>query len=165
MPHGRVTNYDQCVQAGYPIGRLGNQERCWTPNLEDVFVKGLKPTIQQGVYGTLVLRTGNCMPRGSHIPNNDPCQYKPVDRHLYVFAYVSESPLLGLSGQPKELVLKAYKPIKSAETNNAVYEIALPAGSYLVFADEEGELWRTGFALVEPGERTEEQLMINKAFD
>jgi len=162
---GHIANYDQCVRAGYPTGRLGTQERCWTPNLAEIFVKGLEPTIQQGVYGTIVLRTGNCMPSGGYVPFREPCQYKPISARLYVVTYNGTYPIPIVTNEPPERVFKVHKPLKTAQADNGIYEISLPAGSYLILAEYEGGLWSTGFATVEANRRRETQLMINKAAD
>lgn len=160
----RVRNYDECVRAGLHTGKLGTQERCWTPDLRDAFVKGLKPTIQQGAYGTVILRTGNCMPRtvGS-AESSDPCRYRPVDRRLYIFDYADEPRLRRLTD--KELILKFYRPIKFIDTNSAFYQVELPAGRYTLMAEDEGKLYPGGLIILEPGERKETHLIINKASD
>jgi len=57
----RVKNYDECIRAGYPTANPYQltQEQCWTTNY-GFFFKGLKPTIKQGVYGRVILNTGDC---------------------------------------------------------------------------------------------------------
>ncbi len=145
---GHIANYDQCVRAGYPTGRLGTQERCWTPNLAEIFVKGLEPTIQQGVYGTIVLRTGDCMPRGVDSPSDPPCQYRPISARLYVVTYNGKYPIPVVTNEPPERVFKVHKPLKIAQADNGIYEISLPEGSYLILAEYEGRLWSTGIAFV-----------------
>jgi hypothetical protein len=155
---------NECVHAGFPTGGLGTQERCWTPDLRDAFVKGLKPTIQQGAYGTVILRTGNCMPRivGS-AESSDPCRYRPVDRRIYIFDYADELPLRRPTD--KELILKSYQPIKFIDTNSAFYQVELPVGRYTLMAKDEGTLYPGGLVIFEPGKRKETQLIINRASD
>jgi hypothetical protein len=134
-----VQNYEECVKAGYPTGRSAGQERCWLPTTFRIFVKDLKPTIRQGIYGTITLRTGNCMPRlrfgdeRDKIPPTDPCAWSIVDRQVNIMQPI-EAPNSRGPYPPRDLV-----PLKVTQSFNGFYEIALPAGKYSVFVEDNGK--------------------------
>ena len=58
-----IRNYEECVKAGHSTGKTAGQDVCLSPKDYRTFVKGLKPTIPEGIYGTVMLRTGNCQLR------------------------------------------------------------------------------------------------------
>ena len=135
-----VRNYDECVKAGYPTGKAAGQERCWTPTSFRIFVKGLKPTIHQGLYGSITLRSGNCMPgmifgdERDKIPPPNPCTLMTVDRTVYIMEpiearYKWHGPYLSAD----------LPPFKITKSINSIYEIELPVGRYELCVEDNGK--------------------------
>lgn len=168
----RVRNYDECIRAGYSTGKdeVG-REVCAEPLHYTRFFKGLKPTIRQGVYGTVTLRTGNCMPTTvrpglggmlAMLFTRNTCHYERVNRsRIYVFANMP----IPDGRIAAEVFLKSHQPVASVDMKNGFYEVQLAAGEYLFGTEDDGQLYPQWPITVEPGELTEVQLTVNKATD
>jgi hypothetical protein len=171
-----VRNYEECVKAGYPTGTAAFQERCWTPWDFRTFVKGLKPTIRQGIYGTITLRTGDCMPLsvkegkdGRLIvpPRKNPCTVTVVDRDVYIFPVLRSHYKWG-SYLPTDIA-----PLRTVTSKNGFFEVELPPGSYSVLVESRGRKycrWSNANheacpATIKMGELWEHQIVINQATD
>jgi len=166
----RVRNYDECIRAGYSTGKDNvGREQCMEPLHYTQFFKGLKPTIRQGVYGTVTLRTGNCMPTTvrpglggmlSMLFTRNSCHYERVNRsRIYVFANIP----FPAGRIATEVFLKSHHPVAFVDMKNGFYEVPLAAGEYLFGTDDDGQLYPTWPINVEAGELTEIQLTVNKA--
>ena len=169
----QIRNYDECIRAGYSTGKdeVG-REVCAEPLHYTRFFKGLKPTIRQGVYGTVTLRTGNCMPTTVRpglgdilsmlFTGRSSCHYEVVNRsRIYVFAN-SPFPAGRIA---TEVFLKSHHPVAFVDMKNGFYEVPLAAGEYLFGTEDDGKLHPVWPIIVEPGELTEMQLTVNKATD
>lgn len=170
----RVRNYEECVKAGYLTGTAAGQERCWTPREFRIFVKGLKPTIRQGIYGTITLRTGNCMPfirelgqDGNFVrPRSNPCHLAVVDREVYIFPLLGSRYKWGQPFLPTDMALSWV-----TRSKNGFYEIELPAGSYSVLVEHDGKKYCARAnkndeacpVTVELGVIWEHQILVNRA--
>jgi hypothetical protein len=141
-PDITVRNYEECVKAGYPTGKAAGQERCWTPREFRTFVKGLKPSIRQGIYGTITLRSGNCMPMSSKrrkdgkldIPQRpNPCRVDVIDSTVYIYPLHKKNLLKPVPYPPPDLT-----PVAVGRSTDGFYEIMLPTGSYSVLVEDRG---------------------------
>ena len=170
-----VNNYEECVKAGYPTGTAAGQERCWTPKGFRIFVKGLNPTIRQGLYGTITLITGNCMPsmvdvdrQGNIIvsPGPNPCRLTVIDREIYIMEPIEGSHRWGGPYLPVDS-----SAVKSTKSTNGIYEVELPAGTYSVFVEDNGKKYcnRSGMKgeacqiTIRDGQRWEYNIEIDHA--
>jgi hypothetical protein len=75
------------------------------------------------------------------------------------------SPILRASGELTENVLNTYPLIASTEMRNTFYEVELPPGQFLIFAEDQSTLWGAGFVTVEQDYPKEKHLMVNWAAD
>ena len=167
----RVRNYEECKRAGFWTGKdeVGREQCVAEQPHYTRFVKGLKPTIRQGIYGTVTRVTGNCMPttyspglRGvlSMLFTRNSCHYEVVSRsRIYIFA---DTPFP--DGKiATDIFLKSHHPIAVLDMKNGFYEVQLAAGQYLFQTEDDGRLYPRWPTIVEPGELTEVQLTIDKA--
>ena len=135
-----VRNYDECVKAGYPMGKDAGQEQCWIPNGFRIFVKGLKPSIHQGIYGTVRLRSGNCMPgirfgdERDRIPRPNPCTVVTVDRILYIM-----EPIEARDRYDGHYLSPDLPPLKIAKSVNGIFEIDLQIGRYQLCVEDKSK--------------------------
>ncbi len=77
--------------------------------------KDVNPTIEQGIYGTVRLATGNCMPGVTRFGNCAKVKY--VSRDIYIEQ---------INGTLKQ---------KIKSSRGGVFELELPAGNYVVLVD------------------------------
>lgn len=97
-------------------------------------------TIQQGVYGTVTLNSVNCMP-----PTTSNCpKTQKVARHIYIREPANIKNMSKIGGDYLQNPPRLIKETNSA--NNGIYQIALPAGTYSVFVDDEGKEYCNSFA-------------------
>jgi hypothetical protein len=168
----RVRNYDECIRAGYWTGKdeVGREKCVVQTPYYGLFFKGLKPTIRQGVYGTVTLITGNCMPTTVRpglgdilsmlFTGRSSCHYEVVNRsRIYVFANTP----FPAGRIATEVFLKSHNPVSFVDMKNGFYEVPLAAGEYLFGTEDDGELYPRWPIIVEPGELTEMQLTVKKA--
>jgi hypothetical protein len=133
-----INNFDDCLKAGYPTGKSLPEgwERCWTPQ---VFVKGLNPTISQGVYGKITILTGNCMPGAVSSKPTNACNEFSVDRQVYVTEPVTWSVV------KDGFLATGLNPIKQTKSQGSFYEVQLPSGTYSIFVEDQEKKRCTGF--------------------
>jgi hypothetical protein len=172
-----IRNYEECVKAGHSTGKTAGQDVCLTPQDWRTFVKGLQPSIRQGIYGTITLRTGNCMPRVvtrgedgtlNLPPRQDPCTVAVVDREVYIY------PVLGSKYKWRGTYLPGdVAPLRVVRSKNGFYEVEVPAGSYSVLVEDEGKKYcmfgnsndEACAVTIKAGELWEYQILINHASD
>ena len=99
-----------------------------------------EPTIQEGIYGSVIERYGDWMPTiiGQYPKGGE----RPIQREVYVYEYTKMSDVksfgyvhFDMDTMPTALVART----QSGE--NGFFEIALPAGTYSVFIEDEGKLY------------------------
>ena len=99
-----------------------------------------KPTITDGVWGTVSFTQGNCMPVvGSGISG---CVTCPAQRTVRIYEYTSmdqASYISGSSGFYESFQTQLIKEIQSDA--NGFYEAALPVGTYTIVVIENGKLY------------------------
>jgi hypothetical protein len=98
-----------------------------------------KPTITQGIYGKVILITGDCMP-GDSIENR--CFRTPVSRAIYVRETVT------MYDMEIQYLKNKSNLIKEADSNiKGFYEIELSVGTYSMFVEDEGREYCAGMYL------------------
>ncbi len=142
------------------------------------FVKGLKPTISEGIYGTVMLRTGNCMPQVrirrkdgtlDLPPRQNPCTLTIVDREVYIYRVLSSKHKWRGPYLPNDVAA----PLRVVTSKNGFYEAELPAGSYSVLVEDDGKKYcmfgntndEACPVTIKAGELWEYQILINHASD
>jgi len=86
------------------------------------------PTINQGVYGKVVLYSGNCMPGAGG------CKTSSVSRSIYIREPVSMENMKSTYLKDKTTLVKTIE-----SNNNGFYQVELPPGTYSVFVEDEGK--------------------------
>lgn len=87
------------------------------------------PTIDRGVYGTISLYTGNCMP--STADRESSCEVHPVETTVLIREPVSREAMAG------RYVAEATTLVERTHSDeDGWYEIALPPGVYSVFVED-----------------------------
>jgi len=102
------------------------------------------PSINTGIYGTVIERYGNWMPLWD--PNDTTRGERPIVREIYVYEYtmsqeiegVHYSPYYSIDEMPHRLVAK------TKSKANGFYEMELEPGTYSVFLLEDGQLYANG---------------------
>ena len=99
-----------------------------------------EPTIQEGIYGSVIERYGDWMPTiiGQYPKGGE----RPIQREVYVYEYTKMSDVktfgyvhFDMDTMPTALVAW------TQSSKNGFFEIALPAGTYSVFIEDEGKLY------------------------
>ncbi|MFQ6012141.1 MAG: hypothetical protein ACE5LS_00635 [Thermoplasmata archaeon] len=104
---------------------------------------GAWPRIEQGIYGEVVLREGNCMPL---VGGNPYCQVSLVSRTVYVRELVVGADMMD------HTYLRVKTPlIATTEARQGFFEVPLPVGLYSVFVEDEGGEYCRGFSYSDPG--------------
>ena len=121
-----------------------------------------KPTITQGVYGEVTLRSGNCMP--SVWPSTNSCALQKFSTNIYITQKLDENELssMGTIGT----IIKNPTLIKQTKSNEkGFFEIELPNGTYsLIFEYEGNKYYQYTNFVVENG-ITHINIRINNASD
>ena len=100
----------------------------------------IEPTIQEGIYGSVIERYGDWMPTiiGQYPKGGE----RPIQREVYVYEYTKMSDVksfgyvhFDMDTMPTALVAR------TQSSKNGFFEIALPAGTYSVFIEDEGKLY------------------------
>lgn len=93
-----------------------------------------RPTITQGIYGTVLLITGDCMPKPVGSPSS--CTREYVSRTIYI----REPALLDRMEGTYVPYLRNKTALVAQVRSDAAgfYEVELPPGAYSVFAEDEG---------------------------
>ena len=98
-----------------------------------------EPTIQEGIYGSVIERYGDWMPTIGQYPKGGE---RPIKREVYVYEYTKMSDVksfgyvhFDMDTMPTALVAR------TQSSKNGFFEIALPAGTYSVFIEDEGKLY------------------------
>ena len=87
----------------------------------------LTPTIKQGIYGKVILYSGNCMPGANS------CKSSYVSRKIYIRESVAEKAMEITYLKEKT---KLVKQVRSNFSGN--YQVELPPGTYSVFVEDGG---------------------------
>lgn len=99
-----------------------------------------KPTITEGIAGTLTLIEGNCMPM---IPRNSTCREYPVQRTIKIYPYTTMQEVNQIDFV--YFTIDA-APILTVESDaEGFYQASLPPGTYSVFVQENGKLYANSF--------------------
>jgi len=126
----------------------------WINNIEALLKHNEnKITISEGLWGTIILREGNCMPTGG---SWNSCRYFPVQREIMVYEYTFTK--LGATTTCDE---------------EGFFEFQLEPGKYSVFVKENGQLYPNVFdgtggispATVESSKVSKVYITINYAGD
>ena len=127
-----------------------------------------KISITEGIWGTVILREGNCMPGVV-----GRCFYYPVKREVLVYEYTKLNETVQLSTSPfySEVFTKLIATTISDE--EGFFEIGLAPGKYSVFVKEKLYLYSNLFdgsgginpAIVETSVVTNHNMWINYASD
>ena len=172
-----IRNYDECVNAGHGTGRTAGRDVCLSPKDYRTFVKGLKLTIPEGIYGTVMLRTGDCMPQVGRRrkdgtlelpPRQNPCTFTIVDREVYIYPVLGSKHTWRGTYLPNDVA-----PFRIVRSKNGFYEVELPAGSYSVLVEDGGKKYcmfgnsndEACPVTIKAGELWEYQILINHASD
>ena len=104
---------------------------------------GAWPHIEQGIYGEVILREGNCMPS----PGGNPyCQVGLVSRTIYIRELVVGAEMMDHNYLRVETPLVA-----TTEARRGLFEVSLPVGLYSVFVEDEGGEYCNGLSYPDPG--------------
>lgn len=104
-----------------------------------------KVTITSGVWGTVYLTEGNCMPTIIDLPSKSTCKSCPVMRTVQIYEFTTRS-----QAEP----VNSYGPydkfnttlVKEVESDSqGFFEAAMPAGKYSIVIKENGKLYAFGF--------------------
>lgn len=94
----------------------------------------LTPTINQGLYGEVLLRTGNCMPGPGDQERKNDCKTSPVETTVYIREPTTRD---DMDSQHLSSETTLVKQVSSDE--NGFYEAELSPGEYSVFVDDDGK--------------------------
>ncbi len=126
-----------CQKAGVPVQNIN----CNMQSVKELNSK--KVTISQGVWGTVSLRQGNCMPMvGSQ---STTCSECPIKREVRVYAYTTTQDAEPNTG------IKSFDGFKTQliriinADENGFFQATLPNGKYSVVFVEEGKLYANNF--------------------
>ncbi len=87
-------------------------------------------TINQGICGSIVWKSGNLMPS----PNREPVKAKPVQRELFVYDLTNSEQATLQDGFYKAVVTTLIKSVKS--DSEGKFCLDLPEGKYSLFVKE-----------------------------
>lgn len=101
-----------------------------------------KVNINDGLWGTVSLMEGNCMPV---VGPGSTCRHCPVKRTLKIYAYANymQATPQNLGGMYTSIGTTLIQEIQS--DNDGFYQVTLPAGKYTIVSVEEGKLYTFGF--------------------
>jgi len=113
----------------------------WTNKMEDLQAHNAgKVSIQNGIAGTISRITGNCMPS---IGEDSDCVEVPVERTIWIYAYTLQNQASrDQDGYYSDIQTDLIETAQSDD--EGFYEIALPAGTYSVFIEEDGKPYANG---------------------
>lgn len=100
------------------------------------------PKIMRGVYGSVAIQSGNCMPTVcTQPPCATSCASEPSATKITVRAPATQKNMnVATLTEPTELILE------TASDGSGKFEIALPNGSYSIFAENNGVEYCNSFA-------------------
>lgn len=120
------------------------QKRCAEPPVSCDILKvragnTSKVSITTGVWGTLSIMEGNCMPIID--PASTTCRHCPVKRTIRIYAYTTRNQAIA-SGYGGFYDSFSTQLIKEKETDGeGFFQAALPAGQYTLAVVENGKLY------------------------
>jgi|GEM_PF-803855 len=165
-----------CTTMGpfYPSVFIVNAFPYFAMNLKDrLTLNQQKVTITEGIWGTLLQREGDCMPKESLVYNWNRCRTFPVQREILVYEYTlwfEDTELSSFSPTFFETVFTKLIA-KTTCDKEGFFELALEPGKYSVFIRENGMLYADGGdgqggvcpVVVEPDNVSEVALVLNYA--
>ncbi|WCT13572.1 hypothetical protein [Mucilaginibacter jinjuensis] len=127
-------------------------------------------TITNGVWGTVSLLQGNCMPTTD---KNSTCSQCPVEREVRIYNYTTIQDIVPADDNPalaKSFKTQLIKTVMADE--RGFYQADLPEGKYTIVVVEDGKLYAPTFdgngglssVAVKPG-RVNFNLVLNHALD
>jgi hypothetical protein len=115
-----------------------------TENIERLLKKNaLKISIDTGVSGTLLMKTGNCMPGVGPVLSKSSCKTFPVDRTVLIFEYSKYEDVTGYGPMFDKVRTQL---IDSVITDNeGFFQLSVAPGKYSVFIREKGKYYANSF--------------------
>ncbi|MBO9703443.1 MAG: hypothetical protein J7604_24755 [Sporocytophaga sp.] len=113
----------------------------WTNKIEELKIHNQgKVTITKGIYGTLTLTEGNCMPAIGG--KNTSCIAYPVKRKVRIYEYTQEKDAEGSYPFYKKVNTKL---IATGYTDDeGFFQFQLQPSQYSIFIEEKGKLYASG---------------------
>ncbi len=102
-----------------------------------------KLTITNGIWGTVALMEGNCMPVAP--PTSSTCKTCPVKRTIKIYDYTLQSqttPQIS-NGLYDSFSTQLIKEVDADD--NGFFQVDIPPGHYTIVAVENGKLYAFGF--------------------
>jgi hypothetical protein len=99
-----------------------------------------KATITQGVWGTVSMMEGNCMPVVD--PNNTTCKHCPVKRSVKIYEYTLQSQATPVTNN--SIFYTSFQTNLITEVmadEEGFFQATLPAGRYSIAIVEDGKLY------------------------
>lgn len=108
----------------------------WTDRIDELRIHNQgKVTINTGIYGTLTLTEGDCMPK----LGGNSCKTYPVRRKIRVYEYTKKQDVEGYGPHYKKVNTKL---IATTFTDDeGFFQLQLPPAQYSVFIEEKGKLY------------------------
>lgn len=107
------------------------EEKKDTPTKPD---EELEVNISQGMYGKVLLRTGNCMPGPGDQERENDCEASPVETTVYVREPTTRD------NMESQYLAEESNLVKQVGTNEeGFYEVELAPGTYSVFVEDDGK--------------------------
>jgi len=114
-----------------------NQATNTDGNTNQSSIVNKQPTITKGIYGTVTVKSGNCMP--SFDISNSSCKAVRVSKEIYIREPATLKDMEGVYLKEKTTLVK-----KITSESDGFYETALPAGTYSIFIEDEGKEYCAG---------------------
>jgi hypothetical protein len=117
------------------------QGRC---DMQKVYSQNAKKlTITSGVWGTVSLLEGNCMPMID--PANTTCKQCPVKRTVKIYEYTLQTQATPSPNKATYFESFSTKLVAQAETDsNGFFQLNIPSGHYTMAIVENGKLYANG---------------------
>src|SRR5215831_3265411 len=111
-------------------------------NIDQVYADNAKKvTIKSGIWGTVSLVEGNCMPGTS----NSTCRNCPVKRTVKIYQYTLSSKATPSNGSTVFFESFSTQLVSQVSTDDqGFYQADIPAGHYSVAIIENGKLYANG---------------------
>lgn len=104
----------------------------------------IKRTISEGVYGTVGLVTGDCMPIVD--PKTSSCKHCPVKRIVQVYEYTTTTQAVRSTTPPYYYDHFTTQKLAEIEADEkGFYEINIGPGHYTIVTMEDGKIYANGF--------------------
>lgn len=114
----------------------------WTNRIDELSIHNKdKVTITTGIYGTLTVTEGNCMPMGGGGKNNSCIKY-PVRRKIRVYEYTQQKDVEGWAPFFKKVNRRLIAT--SFTDDEGFFQLQLPPSQYSIFIEEKGNLYASG---------------------